>query len=127
MRVCFNVTLFALAMCLGAADGQTTSPGVTGVEGTVMVSPVRPGPIRKGSESPKAPLSNAAFSVTSDNGEVTKFTTDVMGRFKILLKPGHYVVSLAENRFPKPCGPFEIRIESGKITQVEWRCDSGMR
>jgi hypothetical protein len=93
-----------------------------------MVTPIRPGPIRAGSESPSAaPLPNATFTVTSDGGAVTRFTTDTMGRFKVLLEPGHYVVLLSENRFPKPCGPFEINVKAGKMTDVEWRCDSGMR
>jgi hypothetical protein len=92
-----------------------------------MVTPTRPGPVRAGSESTAAPLPDATFTVTSDSGSVTRFTTDTMGRFKVLLKPGHYVVLLAENRFPKPCGRFEISVKPGKMTDVEWRCDSGMR
>jgi hypothetical protein len=67
------------------------------------------------------------FRITSDENVVTKFTTDTDGRFQISLKPGHYIVVLAENQFPKPCGPFEVNVEAGKMTQVEWRCDSGMR
>jgi Prealbumin-like fold domain len=93
----------------------------------IMVTPIRPGPIRAGESPSAAPLANAVFTVTSDAGEVTTFTTDTMGRFKVLLEPGHYVVLLAEKRFPKPCGPFEIHVEAGKMTDVEWRCDSGMR
>jgi len=99
-----------------------------GITGVTVVSPIRPGPARKGSEFPAAaPLSNATFTVTSDHRAVTKFTTDTMGRFKVLLEPGHYVVELGENRFPKPCGPFVVSVEAGKMTNVEWRCDSGMR
>lgn len=100
----------------------------TGIEGTVTVSPIRPGPIKKGSEVPNvAPLPNARFSVADDKGTVTPFTTDAEGRFRLSLKPGHYTVSLAEYRFPRPCGPFEVDVEPGKMTKVEWRCDSGMR
>ena len=100
----------------------------TGIEGVVMVSPVRPGPIRKDSEVPNvAPLPSAVFSVANEKGAVTSFTTDGEGRFRLSLSPGHYVASLAENRFPKPCGPFEIDVEPGKMTKVQWRCDSGMR
>ena len=99
-----------------------------GIKGVIMVTPFRPGPVKKGSEFlTAAPLPNATFTVTSDDGAVTKFTTDAIGCFEILLKPGHYVVQLAEKRFPKPCGPFEISVEPGKMTDVEWRCDSGMR
>ena len=92
-----------------------------------MVAPNRPGPVRKGSESPNAaPLPNARFTAPSDEKAITTFTTDADGRFQVSLKPGRYSVLLAENRFPKPCGPFEVTLESGKTTNVEWRCDSGM-
>jgi len=105
-----------------------SKPGNTGITGVIMVAPIRPGPIKKNSESPKqAPLPNATFTVTSDNGTVTRFTTDAKGRFRVSLEPGHYIVLLAENRFPKPCGPFEINVETGKMTDVEWCCDTGMR
>jgi Prealbumin-like fold domain len=102
--------------------------GNTGITGVILVAPIRPGPVKKGSESPNtAPLPKATFSVSRDEKAVTTFTTDAEGRFKVLLEPGHYVVSLAENRFPKPCGPFQVDVEAGKMTDVEWRCDSGMR
>jgi hypothetical protein len=116
-----------LIVCASAARSESKT-GKTGIIGVVMVTPIRPGPVRAGSESPNAaPLPNAKFTVTSDGRAVTTFTTDTTGRFEISLKPGHYVVVLAENRFPKPCGPFEISVEAGKMTDVEWRCDSGMR
>ena len=108
--------------------GESEAGPHTGIEGVVMVSPIRPGPIRKGSEVPNvAPLPGARFTVAKEKETITSFTTDSEGRFRLSLSPGHYFVSLAENRFPKPCGPFEIDIEAGKVTTVEWRCDSGMR
>jgi uncharacterized membrane protein len=121
------IGLLFVIVCASVARSESKA-GNTGVTGVIMVSPIRPGPIKKGSESPvAAPLPNATFTVTRDNGSVTRFTTDAMGRFKVLLEPGHYAVLLAENRFPKPCGPFELTVEAGKMTSVEWRCDSGMR
>jgi len=121
------VSLFFLVVCAPIALSESKT-GNTGITGVVMVTPIHPGPLRAGSESPSAaPLSNATFTVTSDHGAVTKFTTDTMGRFKVLLQPGHYIVLLGENRFPKPCGPFEVNVGAGKMTDVEWRCDSGVR
>src|SRR5690349_25011386 len=108
-------------------SGETDANRDTGIEGLVMVSPTPPGPIKKGSEVPRAPLPSAIFSVANEKGTVTSFTTDSNGRFRLSLSPGHYVVSLAEKRFPLPCGPFEIDVEPGKMTNVEWHCDSGMR
>jgi len=115
-------------VCVGVAHGQPNKVADTGIQGTVMVSPIRGGPVKKGSEfSNAAPLSNATFRITSNEGVVTTFTTDMEGHFRVSLKPGHYSVVPTENRFPKPCGPFEIDVEAGKMTEVQWRCDSGVR
>jgi hypothetical protein len=122
-----TVTLSFVVVC-GYVSRSESKPETTGIAGVIMVTPARPGPIRAGSESPKAaPLANATFTVTNDTGGVIRFTTDALGRFEVLLQPGRYVVLLAENRFPKPCGPFQVTVDPGKMTAVEWRCDSGMR
>jgi len=126
-RCVVGVSLLFLIVCASVARSDSKA-GNTGITGVVLVTPIRPGPIRAGSESPNAaPLPNTTFTVSSDRRAVTKFTTDATCRFEISLMPGHYVVLLAENRFPKPCGPFEVNVEAGKMTNVEWRCDSGMR
>ena len=126
-RLIVAVSLLLVIVCTGVARSESKTENA-GIAGVIIVAPIRPGPIKKGSESPMtAPLPNATFTVTSDHGVVTKFTTDTMGRFKVLLEPGNYVVLLSENRFPKPCGPFKISVEPGKMIDVEWRCDSGMR
>jgi len=119
----------ALLVTYGSmSSGQIDPDRGTGIEGVITVSPTRPGPIRAGSDIPNAaPLPNALFSVENEKGKVTSFTTDSEGRFRVSLKAGHYVVTLAEHRFPRPCGPFEINVESAKMTKVEWRCDTGMR
>jgi hypothetical protein len=125
-----KVRLFlALLFIYGSVSfGQMEPDRGTGIEGVITVSPTRPGPIRAGSDIPNAaPLPNALFSVENEKGKVTSFTTDSQGRFRVSLKPGHYVIALAEHRFPRPCGPFEIDVESAKMAKVEWRCDTGMR
>ena len=125
-----KVPLFlALLLTFGSvSSGQMEPDRGTGIEGVITVSPTRPGPIRAGSDVPNAaPLPNAVFTVGNEKGVVTSFTTDSEGRFRVSLKPGHYVIVLAEHRFPRPCGPFEIDVESAKMTKVEWRCDTGMR
>ena len=121
------VSLSFLIVCASVVRSESNT-GNTGIAGVIMVTPIRPGPVKKGSESPDAaPLPNAKFSVTNGKKVVTTFTTNTDGQFQVSLKPGRYSVSLSENRFPKPCGPFEVTVEEGKMTHVEWRCDSGMR
>jgi hypothetical protein len=125
-----KVPLFlALLLTYGSVSfGQIEPDRATGIEGVITVSPTRPGPIRAGSDIPNAaPLPNAVFTIGNEKGVVRSFTTDSEGRFQVSLKPGHYVIALAEHRFPRPCGPFEIDVEPAKMTKVEWRCDTGMR
>ena len=119
----------ALLVTYGSmSSGQIDPDRGTGIEGVITVSPTRPGPIRAGSDIPNAaPLPNAVFTIGNEKGVVRSFTTDSEGRFQVSLKPGHYVIALAEHRFPRPCGPFEIDVEPAKMTKVEWRCDTGMR
>jgi hypothetical protein len=120
------ILLFLITACL--AIGQVSRATASGIQGIITIRPIRPGPIRAGSDLPDtAPLPSATFTVSTENEPVRSFTTDEQGRFRILLKPSHYVVALAENRFPRPCGPFEIDVVPGKMTDVQWRCDSGIR
>src|SRR5262245_41556352 len=116
-----------MAVC--AATGLTPPPsgGETGIQGIITISPARPGPTRI-DEAGSVPLANATFVVKNDNGEVASFTTDEKGRFRTALPPGHYKVSLkgrksSIGRF----GPFEVDVAPGKMTSVQWECDSGIR
>jgi hypothetical protein len=66
--------------------------------------------------------------VENEKGEVASFTTDDQGHFRTLVPAGHYKVSMkgrksSIGRF----GPFEVDVATGKITKVEWQCDSGIR
>jgi len=117
--------LIAMAVC--ASTGQTPSAGESGIEGVITISPANPGPIRADAAA-SIPLANATFAVGKNNGEVTSFITDEQGRFRVSLPPGHYKISLqgrktAIGRF----GPFEADVAPGKMTKVQWECDSGIR
>ena len=113
-------------MCADFLPGQTQSGSETGIEGVITIDPSRPGPVR--ADAPSSPLANTAFIVESQKGEITSFTTDDQGRFRMPLGPGHYKVSLkgktgGVGRF----GPFEVDVVAGQMTKVQWRCDSGIR
>lgn len=107
------------------SDGQAQTG--TGLEGTITIGPAHVGPTKLG-EPVSKPFANATFEVKNDSGVVTSFTTDDQGRFQISLAPGHYT---AAQKGPKPAighfGPFEVDVVAGKMTTVEWDCDSGVR
>lgn len=128
-----SVTIQTLSVILGfvfttvcACNGQTPSGGESGIEGTITISPARPGPVREG-EAASMPLANATFVVENNQGEVASFTTDDKGHFMASLPPGHYKVSLKGRKSIGRFGPFEVDVAAGKLTKVQWECDSGIR
>ncbi|HEX8078358.1 MAG TPA: hypothetical protein VF511_11130, partial [Chthoniobacterales bacterium] len=61
------------------AVAETQSPGPTGIEGMIVVSPIRGGPIRKDDAPNVAPMRNAQFVVKAGDAMVKTFTTDGEG------------------------------------------------
>jgi Carboxypeptidase regulatory-like domain len=100
----------------------------SGIEGLITVSPWHPGPVRADEPASK-PLANASFVVQNEKNEVAKeFTTDAQGRFRVPLAPGHYKVLLKGKKSGVgKFGPFDVEVVTGKMTPVQWQCDSGMR
>ena len=121
-----RLVLFSLISFCGLSAGQSSPVVETGIEGAISISPSRPGPVRADAAS-SAPLANIVFAVEGNSGPVANFTTDEQGRFRILLKPGHYKVSPKERGQIRRCGPFDVDVENGRMAKVEWQCDSGMR
>jgi len=119
----------ALLSCSSSANAQPTPApdNTTGVEGVISVSPIHGGPARRGTPNSR-PLANTAFVVENEKGTVASFQTDEQGRFRVLLAPGHYTVSLKERKGGiGRYGPFAVDVVAGKTTTVEWHCDTGMR
>ena len=74
------------------------------------------------------PLADFAFVAEKDGGVLASFTTDAQGHFEVALPPGHYKVRPKERQSSiGHYGPWEVDVTAGKMTPVEWRCDSGMR
>ena len=120
-----GATLIALFSVTAVAE--TPAPVTSGIEGTVVVSPSRPGPIRKDDGPSVAPVRNAQFVVKASDASVATFTTDGEGRFQVALPPGHYVI--VREGAPPRIGRwrFEADVVAGQLTKVNWTADSGMR
>jgi hypothetical protein len=117
-------SLFLVSM-IDAAE-EAPSPAATGIEGTIVVSPARPGPIRKDDGETVAPVGNTPFVVEAGDTAVATFTTDEAGRFQVALKPGNYSVEL-KDRPAVGRWRFEAVVVAGQMTKVYWTADSGMR
>jgi hypothetical protein len=121
------IAFVLIAMIVSASTGQTPSAGESGIEGVITIRPAKPGPIRADAAA-SVPLVNATFVVENNNGEVASFTTDDKGHFRAALPPDHYKVSLKGRKSSiGHFGPFEVDVVSGKMTNVQWECDSGIR
>jgi hypothetical protein len=126
-RCAFRINLILLVMSAAISSAQAQSQSSTGIEGVITVSPIRPGPSRADIPD-RGPFANTTFVVQSEKGTVASFTTDDQGRFRVSVAPGHYTVSPKDwDGGPGRCGPFDVDVASGKMTTVEWRCNSGMR
>ena len=119
-----GATLIALFSITAVA---TPPPGTSGLEGTIVVSPIRPGPIRKDEGPSVAPVRNAQFAIKAGDAPVKTFTTDGDGRFQVALPPGHYVI--VREGAPPRIGRwrFEADVVAGQMTKVNWTANSGMR
>jgi hypothetical protein len=116
------ITLFSMT-----AMAETPPSGASGIGGTVLVSPIRGGPIRKDDGPSVAPVGNVQFVVKAGDATVKTFTTDGEGRFQVALPPGHYMI-LREGA-PARVGrwDWEADVVAGQTTKVKWTADSGMR
>jgi hypothetical protein len=123
----FNLAATLIALVCMTTVAETPSSNTSGIEGTIVVSPSRPGPIRKDEELSAAPVGNAQFVVKAGDAIVKAFTTDGEGHFQVALPPGHYVI-LREGAPPRIGGwRFEADVVAGQMTKVNWTADSGMR
>jgi hypothetical protein len=119
-----GATLIALFCMIAVAE--TPTPGMSGIEGTVLVSPSRPGPITKDGPS-VAFAQNVQFLVKAGDVTVKTFTTDGDGGFQVALPPGHYVILREGAGARIGRWRFEADVVAGEMTKVNWTADSGMR
>ena len=123
----FSIVLGFLIVSALFSPGQTSSGAETGIEGVITISPAQAGPVRDDGPGSK-PLVNATFAVENEKGPVASFTTDGQGHFRASVPPGHYKVSMKGRKSTiGRFGPFEVDVVAGKMTNVQWQCDSGIR
>jgi len=121
---CFVALLVAVVVPMAIA--QTPTPNPSGIEGVILVSPNRPGPIHKDTPN-AAPAANLEFVVKKADTRVASFSTDAEGRFRVSLPPGAYTVLREDAGARIGHWHFEVDVKPGEVSKVRWTGDSGMR
>lgn len=118
-----------LTMCVvgSVGAGGPVCEGDTGIRGTVLWGPVKPGPSKLG-QSDEAPL-KATFAVHGADGKVANFESDRMGAFEICLPPGEYTI-VPDKKTPVPVAEkqkTQVTVPEDGFAAVTIRLDTGMR
>lgn len=123
----FSFLLFAICVASGLFAVMPVSAAQTGVRGTVLWGPVKPGPARVG-QSDEAPF-RAAFIVFSAERQVARFKSDKKGNFEVLLPAGDYTI-VPDKSTPVPAPQNQIKkvtVPVDGFAEVTLRFDTGMR
>ena len=128
-RIFSHVPLLLAAICLagGPQAAMPVSADETGIEGTVLIGPIRPGPAMAG-QSDEAPF-RASFLVLDSEHKVASFESDDQGYFKVLLPAGEYTIVPVKSTpilFPGRQKKTVTVPEDG-FANVTLRFDTGMR
>ena len=93
-KACNPIPFLLAAICLvGCLNADMpVNAAETGIRGTALWGPVKPGPSRLG-QSDEAPLS-ATFIVLVDERQVAQFKSDKKGNFEVLLRDLHLGIEL---------------------------------
>jgi hypothetical protein len=102
-------------------------PVGTGINGTTVVDGC---PVMRDPPCPDKPVPARLSVLESSTGAViATVDSDANGHFSIALKPGQYLLRLANTAgaLPRQASPAKVTVETGHYTTVTVRLDSGMR
>lgn len=124
-----RITVLFAATCLilGVGATMTVCACETGMRGTVVWGPVKPGPSRLG-EDDEAPL-KASFGVFAGEERIAEFESDSSGHFEISLPPGNYTI-VPDKKTPIPYAEQQktrVTVPEDGIIDIVIRLDTGMR
>jgi hypothetical protein len=116
------LTAWALAGCHRGAATVSADTGITGIALAAPQCPVE----RQDSPCPPKPVAVRIIVKDTSGTEVTAFTSEADGRFRVELTPGHYVLVTAD-QLPPTLAPQDVTVVSGQFTEVQLDLDTGIR
>lgn len=109
------------------AVSATPTPS-SGIEGTVTVGPMCPGPVQVGNNTcPDQPYQATIVILNTNDTQVAQTQSNAAGFFKIELAPGTYIIQpVSVQPYPRT-GDQTVTVLAGQYTQVTIMYDTGMR
>lgn len=103
--------------------------GKSGIMGKIVLGPTCPavGPGMENECQDKPYQATVAVKTSDGTKEITKFTSDAEGNFKVSLAPGDYLlvpISIGRSFFGKPQN---VTVKEGEFTSVTIPYDTGIR
>lgn len=122
-----TAVVFLLAVSAGCSAAMQLAT-TTGVVGTVMVSPARPGPQRQGARDSRAYAGAVVLLRDAQGRTLGRAVADEQGHFSLHAPVGEYQleVDVQGAAYPR-CEPTSLQIYPAVVSRVELHCDSGMR
>jgi hypothetical protein len=121
-----TMSISVLSILLLTACLPTPAPLNSGLEGQVTIGPMCP-VIQLNNPCPDQPY-QATLTIQKPNGtKVTRFTTDNVGRFRINVAAGDYVLHPESPNVMPYAADIPFKVSEGQFTKVDVAYDSGIR
>ncbi len=100
---------------------------ISGISGTILLSPTCPGPLVVGTAC-VAPFAGATVVILDANGNIVARTAaDRAGVFSINVAPGDYIVQVPVNTLLPRCPNTKVNVPVNGYAAMEIVCDTGLR
>jgi hypothetical protein len=128
-RIFKRFPLLLAAICVaGCANAAMPADAAeTGIRGTVLWGPVKPGPSKLG-QADEAPL-RASFTAVDAGNKAVEFESDRSGHFEVALPPGEYTI-VPDKKTPIPMAEkqtTQVTVPEDGFAVVIIRLDTGMK
>ena len=123
MRRAIPFALTFLAVLVGTASAATVSP--SGIGGTVIKSPTFP--VCREDVPCSAPAAGVAIVFIRNGVRVATTTTSKAGTYRVVLRPGTYVVRSPRKLIFSTLAPRTVRVIAARFAVANFEIDTGIR